>query len=104
MGDFDFHALLHTYFTVPDIADVAIEGFSGDYIDKVADGETKTESSEGGVVLPSFTDRIYKKKMGGGKKVIKVGGKPHVATITNAVKSAVGHGSEGEESGLDHDV
>merc|ERR1712190_660162 len=58
-ADFNYQALLHTYFRIPDIANVAISGLKGlNYIDKVAGGKTKAENREK-VVLPEFTDRIY---------------------------------------------
>jgi len=56
---FTFQTLLHTYFMIPDIADVVVCGLTGKtYIDKVKGGE-KVEESEEKIELPSFTDRIY---------------------------------------------
>lgn len=56
---FDFQALLHTYFNIPDIGEVAVLGLGGRrYVDKVAGGEVKEETQDQ-IVLPSFTDRIY---------------------------------------------
>lgn len=56
---FQFHALLHTYFMIPDCAEAAVLDLTGrSYIDKVAGGETK-EETEAEIVLPSFTDRVY---------------------------------------------
>ena len=56
---FDFHALLHTYFSIPDVADVFVVGLKGrTIIDKVAGGDNKVEDSEA-VTLPGFTDRVY---------------------------------------------
>lgn len=58
-ADFNFQALLHTYFKIPDVAQAAVCGLKGlSYIDKVSGGDTKTESEEK-VVLPDFTDRVY---------------------------------------------
>jgi len=55
---FQFQSLLHTYFAVPDIAEVAVCGLTGRYFhDKVAD-ETKHET-ETQILLPKFTDRVY---------------------------------------------
>lgn len=56
---FKFHALLHTYFAIPDCAEAAVCGLTGrEYIDKVAGGETKKQE-EAEILLPSFTDRVY---------------------------------------------
>jgi glucose-6-phosphate 1-epimerase len=56
---FKFHALLHTYFKIPDVGKAVVRGLQGrKYIDKVANGEMK-EEKEAEIVLPSFTDRVY---------------------------------------------
>eukprot|EP00928_Gymnodinium_smaydae_P047796 TRINITY_DN31927_c0_g1_i1.p1 TRINITY_DN31927_c0_g1~~TRINITY_DN31927_c0_g1_i1.p1 ORF type:complete len:292 (-),score=79.10 TRINITY_DN31927_c0_g1_i1:262-1137(-) len=60
--DFKFMALLHTYFTIPEVSDAAVRGLVGrEYIDKVDEGKTKQETSAH-IELPSFTDRVYKAK------------------------------------------
>ena len=59
IGDqsFTFTTLLHTYFRLPQIADVTISGLSKlEYIDKVANGERKQEQSEL-LKVNGFTDR-----------------------------------------------
>lgn len=66
---FAFHALLHTYFAVPDIADVLVEGLKGrSFEDKVAGGEPQEEAREQ-VDVPSYTDRIYLASEPGAKEV-----------------------------------
>merc|ERR1712217_893955 len=56
---FDFSFLLHTYLRIPAIEEVAVCGLAGQsYVDKVAGGETMTESNAE-IALPSVTDRIY---------------------------------------------
>jgi glucose-6-phosphate 1-epimerase len=58
-SDFQFHALLHTYFNIPDVGDAVVNGLKGrNYIDKVAGGEIKSQT-EDDILLPSFTDRVY---------------------------------------------
>eukprot|EP00929_Paragymnodinium_shiwhaense_P000206 TRINITY_DN100450_c0_g1_i1.p1 TRINITY_DN100450_c0_g1~~TRINITY_DN100450_c0_g1_i1.p1 ORF type:complete len:358 (-),score=112.68 TRINITY_DN100450_c0_g1_i1:381-1310(-) len=91
---FQFHALLHTYFNIPDIGEAAVSGLTGrEYIDKVAGGEKKKEE-EAEILLPSFTDRVY---VGDAAelKVVNVGGKgggsalfeiTNEASIAGAVK------------------
>lgn len=56
-----FTTLLHTYFRLPQIADVTISGLSKlEYIDKVANGERKQEQSEL-LTVNGFTDRYVTK-------------------------------------------
>ena len=65
---FDFHALLHTYFRVPDIGTTVVRGLRGrTYIDKVADGVSRVEAAAE-IHLPSFTDRVYLGEAGGAAK------------------------------------
>lgn len=55
---FQFHALLHTYFSIDEIGKTAVCGLTGrNYADKVA-GDTKLEDNKE-ILLPKFTDRIY---------------------------------------------
>lgn len=52
-----FTTLLHTYFRLPQIANVTISGLSElEYIDKVANGERKYEKSAL-LTVNGFTDR-----------------------------------------------
>jgi len=56
---FQFHALLHTYFQVPDIANIGVSDFKGaKYINKVKGGEEAIEENSN-VEFPSFTDRVF---------------------------------------------
>eukprot|EP00930_Biecheleria_cincta_P057416 TRINITY_DN43355_c0_g1_i1.p1 TRINITY_DN43355_c0_g1~~TRINITY_DN43355_c0_g1_i1.p1 ORF type:complete len:314 (+),score=48.41 TRINITY_DN43355_c0_g1_i1:62-943(+) len=56
---FLFQSLLHTYFAIPDIDDVAVRGLAGrNFVDKVDEGKTKAQE-DADVHLPSFTDRVY---------------------------------------------
>lgn len=56
---FNFQSLLHTYFAVPSIGDVAVRGLAGrKFIDKVDGGAEKKESAAQ-LLVPSFTDRVY---------------------------------------------
>jgi len=55
-----FQALLHTYFRVDDVAEVAVRGLAGRrFVDKVEHNEVK-EQVELDVVLPTFTDRVFR--------------------------------------------
>merc|ERR1719277_931490 len=66
---FNFHALLHTYFRIPDIGECAVRGLAGrTYSDKV-DNTTKTEGAPH-TELPSFTDRVYLGAEEGAKDVL----------------------------------
>jgi glucose-6-phosphate 1-epimerase len=66
---FKFHALLHTYFKIPDVGSAAVGGLQGrSFIDKVAGGEVK-EETDTEIVLPSFTDRVYTSKAAEAKDV-----------------------------------
>ncbi|CAF1336416.1 unnamed protein product [Didymodactylos carnosus] len=57
---FDFTALLHTYFTVSDINKTKISGLRNiDYIDKVDNATLKHETNEY-IEFVSETDRVYK--------------------------------------------
>jgi glucose-6-phosphate 1-epimerase len=56
---FQFHTLLHTYFQVPDIANIGVSDFAGaKYIDKVKGGEEALQEASN-VEFPSFTDRVF---------------------------------------------
>merc|ERR1712232_671704 len=58
-SNFTFHALLHTYFRIPDVGNAVVQGLKDQsYIDKVAGGEIKQET-EADIALPSFTGRVY---------------------------------------------
>jgi glucose-6-phosphate 1-epimerase len=66
---FNFHALLHTYFRIPDIGECAVRGLAGrTYSDKV-DNTTKTEDAPH-IELPSYTDRVYLGAEPGAKDVL----------------------------------
>jgi glucose-6-phosphate 1-epimerase len=66
---FSFNFLLHTYFDIPDVGEVAVRGLAGrSYIDKVDGGTTKEESGPE-IILHSFTDRVYVGKTPGAKDV-----------------------------------
>ncbi|RNA37478.1 glucose-6-phosphate 1-epimerase, partial [Brachionus plicatilis] len=57
--EFDFTALLHTYFKVDDIGKVSVENFKGlNYIDKVKNGANEIEKREA-ITIDQETDRIY---------------------------------------------
>jgi len=61
---FNFQTLLHTYFRIPDIAQVTVRGLGGrTYLDKVKGGKDQQVSD---IELPSFTDRVYI----GGKDIV----------------------------------
>jgi len=82
---FTFHALLHTYFQIPSIAEAAVRNLSDrSYVDKVAGGEIKKDS-ENEILLPSFTDRIYVAADSGAKQVEvgQKGGGAALFDITN---------------------
>ncbi|XP_065910494.1 uncharacterized protein [Dysidea avara] len=77
---FTFTTLLHTYFRLPDVSKTTISGLSNlEYIDKVANGERKTEQS-GLLTVNCFTDRVYLKaslphditNVGGNQKTVHV--------------------------------
>ncbi|KAI7908181.1 galactose mutarotase-like domain-containing protein [Cokeromyces recurvatus] len=58
---FEFNMLLHTYFLVPDITKVAVQGLTScEYIDKVQNGINVTEENEK-VTINGEVDRVYKK-------------------------------------------
>ncbi|KAF9543588.1 hypothetical protein EC957_000772 [Mortierella hygrophila] len=59
VGDksFDFNALLHTYFLIPDASRVKVVGLSGiDYVDKVL---ATTVRQEGDIILEGEVDSVY---------------------------------------------
>jgi D-hexose-6-phosphate mutarotase len=84
---FDFMALLHTYFCVPDIAETGVVGLAGrTYVDKVNDGK---EGSPGDpmVLFPKFTDRVYVAADPGARDVAivkKNGGETMYAVVNEA--------------------
>jgi len=84
---FNFHALLHTYFKIPAIAEAAVRNLSDrSFVDKVAGGEIKKDSDPE-IVLPSFTDRVYVATESGPKNVVvgaKGGGAPWFELINEA--------------------
>lgn len=87
---FAFQSLLHTYFAVPDIGDVAVEGLTGlSYLDKVS-GDGAKEESRDKVDLPAFTDSVYLNKAPGPKEVTisTKGGVPLYTTICSATMRA----------------
>eukprot|EP00746_Dinoflagellata_sp_MGD_P072992 gnl/MRDRNA2_/MRDRNA2_29624_c0_seq2.p1 gnl/MRDRNA2_/MRDRNA2_29624_c0~~gnl/MRDRNA2_/MRDRNA2_29624_c0_seq2.p1 ORF type:complete len:300 (+),score=32.03 gnl/MRDRNA2_/MRDRNA2_29624_c0_seq2:110-1009(+) len=55
---FQFQSLLHTYFAIPDISEVAVGGLNGRYYNCKVTNETKQET-DSEIVLPEFTDRVY---------------------------------------------
>ncbi|ORZ02656.1 galactose mutarotase-like domain-containing protein [Syncephalastrum racemosum] len=56
---FEFNTLLHTYFRIPDISKVAVEGLTDrKYIDKVENAAVSTEE-RAKVTIASEVDRIY---------------------------------------------
>ncbi|RIA85433.1 galactose mutarotase-like domain-containing protein [Glomus cerebriforme] len=56
---FDFQALLHTYYSVPDISKVSIEGFYNvSYVDKVNNFITNVDNDQS-IKIDQETDRIY---------------------------------------------
>jgi glucose-6-phosphate 1-epimerase len=56
---FDYELALHSYFAVPDVAAIAIEGLSGsEFVDKVAGGARRREG-EAPVRIAGEVDRIY---------------------------------------------
>jgi glucose-6-phosphate 1-epimerase len=58
-ASFKFHALLHTYFSVPAIDDIGVSGLGGKtFLDKVDGGKSKLQDTPV-IHLPSFTDRVY---------------------------------------------
>jgi len=59
-GDFQFTTALHTYFNVPHVENVSIDGLKGlSYVDKTLEGiPTVTEERES-VKLAGWTDRVY---------------------------------------------
>jgi glucose-6-phosphate 1-epimerase len=89
-GDFpfSFNFLLHTYFNIPDVGDVAVRGLAGrSYIDKVDGGATKEESAPE-IVLPSFTDRVYMGTAPGAKDVT-IGAKEDSSAMFAVINEAV---------------
>merc|ERR1712007_72204 len=57
---FSFNALLHTYFKIPDVANVTVRGLRGlSYVDKTAGNATKTQDDEV-LSVPAFTDSVFK--------------------------------------------
>eukprot|EP00931_Biecheleriopsis_adriatica_P051685 TRINITY_DN30007_c0_g1_i1.p1 TRINITY_DN30007_c0_g1~~TRINITY_DN30007_c0_g1_i1.p1 ORF type:complete len:320 (+),score=62.32 TRINITY_DN30007_c0_g1_i1:137-1096(+) len=84
---FKFHALLHTYFMIPDISEAAVLDLTGrKYVDKVAGGEMQ-EEKESEIVLPSFTDRVYVGTNAGPQRA-KIAGKGEGAFIADTVQAA----------------
>merc|ERR1712137_177162 len=88
---FDFQALLHTYFNIPDISQVAVLGLDGRrYVDKVAGGEV-IEEKETQVVFPSFTDRIYLGMEEVGEKAVRITkGDGDIFAVTNMAATELG--------------
>ena len=57
--EFEFENCLHTYFFVEDISAVSVHGLKGaTYLDRLANGERKTESAEA-IRISSEVDRTY---------------------------------------------
>ncbi|KAI9594446.1 galactose mutarotase-like domain-containing protein [Syncephalis fuscata] len=57
---FDYQALLHTYFHVPDITHVGVTGLSGQsYVDKVIDGTPTCVQDTAETRITGETDRVY---------------------------------------------
>uniref|UniRef100_A0A1D1YKM3 glucose-6-phosphate 1-epimerase n=1 Tax=Anthurium amnicola TaxID=1678845 RepID=A0A1D1YKM3_9ARAE len=56
---FDFNVLLHTYYSVPDVSKVSVEGLHNvPYVDKVDNFSTKVDNDQS-VKIIQETDRIY---------------------------------------------
>lgn len=84
---FNFQALLHTYFKIPDIGECAVRGLAGrSYSDKV-DNTTKTEGAPH-IELPSFTDRVYLGAEPGAKDVL-VGSKAGTCSVVAVNEASV---------------
>jgi len=59
--DMEITFALHTYFSVPEVKEAAVEGLKGlTYVDKTDNGAEKLENGEE-VKIVGFTDRVYKK-------------------------------------------
>mmetsp|Transcript_97883 Transcript_97883/g.272350 ORF Transcript_97883/g.272350 Transcript_97883/m.272350 type:complete len:295 (-) Transcript_97883:111-995(-) len=86
-----FQALLHSYFSVSDVAEVGVEGLKGlRYDDKTTGGDPKDEAREQ-VVVEGYTDSVYLNTDPAPKEVTIVakGGEPlyklsHTAKLSGA--------------------
>lgn len=64
-------ALLHTYFSVADVAEIGVEGLKGlSYDDKTTGGDPKEESRDQ-VVVAGYTDSVYLNKDPAPKEVTR---------------------------------
>jgi len=86
----EFQLLMHTYLRVKDITSVSISGLANSkYIDKVASGATKTESSSS-LAITGETDRVYTPAGGpSAPLVISEGGKKTFEIVRDNLENAV---------------
>jgi glucose-6-phosphate 1-epimerase len=83
---FDFEIALHSYFTVSDIALVAVEGLGGaSYLDKVAAG-ARHQQAAGALAIVGEVDRVY---ASGGPLALVDRGHPTLRLEGRAITSAV---------------
>eukprot|EP00924_Labyrinthula_sp_SR-Ha-C_P015701 snap_masked-scaffold_4-processed-gene-7.46-mRNA-1 protein AED:0.31 eAED:0.33 QI:0/-1/0/1/-1/1/1/0/380 len=79
--DFEFQALLHTYYLVDDIADVSITGLDeSTYIDKVDDWTVK--KMNGTLYIEEEVDYIYSPELLDKDVLVQLGGSEAVVTVS----------------------
>jgi len=86
----EFQVLLHTYLRVKDITKVSISGLADSkYIDKVASGAVKTESSSS-LAITGETDRVYTPTKGPSSPiVVSEGGKQSYEVVRDNLENVV---------------